>query len=60
MNRDAVFEGAGDVVDLCDGQAPIHDAVAGHGDVMIPIDAPRGQSTTLCIARDNLGVYNYV
>ena len=47
MNRDsgdlresflyAVFEGAGDVVDLGDGQTSIHGAVAGHQDFVLDL-----------------------
>jgi hypothetical protein len=70
MNRDAcdlrefflhmVFEGAGDVVDLGDGQAAVHGAVAGQQDVVLPPDAPGGQPTTLCLARNSSVVYNYI
>ncbi len=70
MNRDArdlremflhaVFERAGDVVDLGDGQASIHGAVAGHQDVVLPPGAPGGQSTTFCVAGMNSSVYNRV
>ena len=70
MNRDArnlremflhaVFERSSDVVDLRFGQASIHGAVAGHQDVVLPPDAPGGQSTTFCVAGKNSSVYNRV
>ena len=41
----AVFESAGDVVDLRFGQASVHRAVAGHQDAVLPPDALGGQST---------------
>jgi hypothetical protein len=70
MNRDAGdlrefflhadFQLAGDVVDLSDGQAFIHDAVAGHQDVVLPPDSPGGQSTTVCLAGKSFSVYNHL
>jgi hypothetical protein len=56
----AVFERACNVVDLGNGQASIHGAVAGHQDVVLPPDAPGGQSTTFCVAGKSSSVYNYV
>jgi hypothetical protein len=55
----AFFEGSGDVVDLGVGQAAVHGAVAGRQDVLLPPDAPGGQSTTLCLVRKSSSVYNH-
>ena len=66
MNRDAGdlravflhtnFEFTGNVVDLRDGQASIHGAVAGHQD-FVPLAAPGG-SPTLYLVGNNSVVYN--
>jgi hypothetical protein len=56
----ADFQLAGDVVDLGDGQVSIHGAVAGHQDVVLPPNAPEGQSTTFCLAGKSSSVYNHV
>ena len=67
MNRDAgdlwefllhaVFQRSGDVVDLGDGQAAVHGAVAGD-ERFCGLPRPRGRKLALSLAGESVSVYN--